>query len=151
MPNGFRGSHAATYLYMIYELHSQAAYAASETAPGAPAGPRVKPLPFPPSAAHGGSHATGHGSSANIVSEQNEYSTFAKSVMEADERAGQTIHDSSGTVQGMTGTTFVLPSATPRIANITAGVNTALSLFRSSTEEKATSARGFAGEIVGVG
>ena len=151
MPNGFRGNHAATYLNKIYELHTQAASAASETSPSAPAGPRIITLPFPPSTAFSGSHVTGHGNSSNIVSEQSEYSVYAKSVIEADDRAGQTIYDSSNTVQGMTGTVFVLPQAAPRIINVTTGVIAALSTFRAATEEMSSSARGFAGEIMSVG
>ena len=151
MPNGFRGNHAATYLNKIYELHTQAASAAGETVPSAPTGPRIITLPFPPSTAFSGSHVTGHGNSSNIVSEQNEYGIYSKSVIEADERAGQTIYDSSNKVQGMTATVFVLPQAVPRIVNVTTDVTSALLTFRAATEEMSSSARGFAGEIVSVG
>ena len=82
MPNGFRGNHAATYLNKTHELHAQAASAAIETAAGAPAGPRVITLPFGLDTAHSGSHATGHGSAANIVSGQGEYGAYAKHVTE---------------------------------------------------------------------
>ena len=151
MPNGFRGNHAATYLNMIYEFHAQAAAAASESAAGAPSGPRIIQLPYPPSTAFSGSHIAGRGNSSNIVSEQGEYGVFARSVSEADERAGRAMHDSSSSVQNMTRTTFVLPQAAPRIVNITVSVNGALSTFRATTEEISAGARGFAGEIVGVG
>ena len=94
MPNGFRGDHAATYLNKTHELHAQAASAASETADGAPAGPRVIPLPFGPDTAHSGSHATGHGSAANIVSGQGEYGAYAKHVTEGIET--ETLHAYNG-------------------------------------------------------
>ena len=142
---------SSTYLNKIYELHTQAASAASETAPSAPAGPRIITLPFSPSTAFSGSHVTGHGNSSNVVSEQNEYGLYAKSVVEANDRAGQTIYDSSNTVQGMTATVFVLPQAAPRIVNGTTDVTAALLTFRAATEEMSSSARGFAGEIVSVG
>ena len=73
------------------------------------------------------------------------YSMYAKSVIEADDKAGQTIYDSSNAVQGMTTTVFVLPQAAPRIVNVTTDVTVALLTFRAATEEMSSSARALLG------
>ena len=125
--------------------------AGRETTEGAPAGPQVIPLPHPPSTAFVGGHSIGHGSSDNVVSEQREYIDFARTVSEADNNAGQITYNTSNDIQNMTNTTFVMPSATPRILNFSADIKGSLASFRAVTEEMTSSARNFAAEIVGVG
>jgi len=150
MPNGFRGEHAASYLNKVSEIHEAAVAATNQTAPGAPAGPQVISLPYEPGTAHTGSSTTGYGTSANIVSDQSEYTSAMHDIEDGDQYVGQIIYDSAVEVKEICDTVLIMPATNPKILNVSGEVKQSLNSFMSAVGEMAQAASGFASSITGV-
>jgi len=150
MPDGFIGNPAVTYLGKVTDAHRAAVSVASQSPAGAPAGPEIIRLPHDISTANSGSFSLEYMNSGNIVVSQSEYDTAARMISELDDKKGQGIYETAGDIEHMNQTIFVLPSATPRILNISGTIKRSLGNFRAITEDMVMHTRSFAQEITSI-
>ncbi|MCL2841739.1 MAG: hypothetical protein FWE05_13345 [Defluviitaleaceae bacterium] len=151
MPDGFLGKPAFKYLSQVQEAHDMAVDAASQSPVGAPFAPIIIRLPYVPADAKIGSSNLGYNNSMNIVSDQNKYDSISYEIYRIDDDLGRFIYDMAGKIDTMCQTIFQLPTAVPRIMDITHNVRNGLTEFMTLTDEASRQTRTFAEEIGSIG
>jgi len=150
MADGFFGNPAVSYLTKVVEIHGAAVIAGSQSAPGAPPGPRTISLPHNPGSARSGGFTTGYGNSNNVVADQSEYETVSRMINEVDDRKGELMYNIANDIAEMCQTIFVMPAATPKVLDFADTIQRTLGEFRSATEDMSIKAVRFSQEVTSV-
>ncbi|MCL2841806.1 MAG: hypothetical protein FWE05_13690 [Defluviitaleaceae bacterium] len=151
MPDGFLGKPAFTYLSLVEEIHAMAVSIISQSPASAPIEPRIIRLPYTSSDANIGSYSLGYGNSGNIVANQGKYYDTSFEAYRIDDDLGRFIYSVTREIDIMCQTIFKMPTAVPRILDISNEIRTSLDEFIILTDDTTKHIRRYADDMAVVG